>query len=164
MIHVQWFRTRLLACREHAGIIQRTDNQERMFTQGAVRVFQLSAAPLKLAGVLPACFQVNQVRKPFLNAITCRFQCIQRMKNQITEIFDFDSDGDFTCFVSNASKTGFTTILIKTAVHRAEYSALCGRHRFSAFNRFAISCRYHTLISLTSIFTDSQYGNTSSSY
>ena len=43
----------------------------------------------------------------------------------------FDSDGDFTCFVSNASKTGFTTILIKTAVHRAEYSALCGRHRFS---------------------------------
>lgn len=33
--------------------------------------------------------------------------------------------------MSNVSKTRFSAILIKTAVHRAEYSALCGRHRFS---------------------------------
>lgn len=33
--------------------------------------------------------------------------------------------------MSNASKTGFSINLIKTAVHRAEYYALCGRHRFS---------------------------------
>ena len=44
---------------------------------------------------------------------------------------DFDSDGDFMYFMRNASKTGFTAIPIKTAVHRADYSALCGRHRFS---------------------------------
>ena len=151
---------------EHAGIMQRTN------VQGIIQHMPRSepcwsadvCCSLKLTGVLPACFQVNQVRKPFLNAITCRFQCIKHMKNQITEIFDFDSDGDFTCFVSNASKIGFTTILIKTAVHRAEYSVPCGRHRFSVFKRFAISCWDRALISLTSIFTDSQYGNTSSSY
>lgn len=33
--------------------------------------------------------------------------------------------------MSNASKTRFPAILIKTAVHRADYPALCGRHRFS---------------------------------
>lgn len=33
--------------------------------------------------------------------------------------------------MNNASKTRFSAILIKTAVHRAEYYALCGRHRFS---------------------------------
>ena len=112
---------------------------------GSREGFQLSAAPMKLAWVLPACFQVNQVRKPFLNAITCRFQCIKHMKNQIIKISNFDSDGDFMRFVRRASKTGFATILIKTAVHRTQNIRLCGRHRFSVFNRFAISCRYHTI-------------------
>ena len=43
----------------------------------------------------------------------------------------FDSDGDFLCFMSNASKTGFSINLIKTAVHRAQNIRLCGRHRNS---------------------------------
>lgn len=43
----------------------------------------------------------------------------------------FDSNSDFSCFMSNASKTGFSTVSTKYAVHRAEYYALCGRHRFS---------------------------------
>lgn len=33
--------------------------------------------------------------------------------------------------MSNASKTRFSTVSTKYAVHRAEYYALCGRHRFS---------------------------------
>lgn len=40
----------------------------------------------------------------------------------------FDSDGDFSCFMSVVSKTGFSTIQIKIVVHRAEYYTLCERH------------------------------------
>ena len=35
--------------------------------------------------------------------------------------------------MSRTSKTWFSVILIKTAVHRAENTVLCGRHRFSRF-------------------------------
>ena len=45
--------------------------------------------------------------------------------------YHFDSDGDFHRFMSNISKTGFTAILVRTAVHRARNIRLCGRHRFS---------------------------------
>ena len=99
-------------------------------------------------------FRWTRLECRFENAITCRFQCIQRMKNKITEMSDFDSEGNFMRFMRNVSKTGFYAILIKTAVHRTEYSVPCGRHRFSACNRFAISCWYRALISLTSIFTE----------
>lgn len=44
----------------------------------------------------------------------------------------FDSDGDFSCFMTNASKTWFFTIQIKTGVHGAEYYAPCGRHQNTA--------------------------------
>ena len=43
----------------------------------------------------------------------------------------FNSDGDFHHFMSDISKTRFSAILIKTAVHRAQYCVSCGRHRFS---------------------------------
>ena len=59
----------------------------------------------------------------------CSWGCI--INSMFSRIAYFDSDGDFTCFVSNASKTGFTAVPIKTLVHGADYSALCGRHRFS---------------------------------
>ena len=155
-----WFifndsRTLLSAGCEHAGIMQRTDDKGRMSHMPCSRSREFPAAcrSLKLTPVLPACFQVNQVRMSFYGMISYEHRNA-----------DFDSDGDFMCFMRNASKTGFSVILIKTLVHRAQNIRLCGRHRFSAFNRFAISCWDRALISLTPIFTDSQYGNTSSSY
>lgn len=45
---------------------------------------------------------------------------------------DFDSDGDFSCFMNHASKAGFSTIQIKTGIHRAEYYVLCERHQNTA--------------------------------
>ena len=44
---------------------------------------------------------------------------------------EINSDGDFYHFMSNISKTWFSIIPIKTAVHRARNIRLCGRHRFS---------------------------------
>lgn len=44
----------------------------------------------------------------------------------------FDSDGIFYNFMSNPSKTWFTTNAIKTLVHRTRNIRLCGRHQFSA--------------------------------
>ena len=44
----------------------------------------------------------------------------------------FDSDDDFSCFMTNGSKTGFCMIQIKTGVHRAEYYTPCGRHQNTA--------------------------------
>ena len=44
---------------------------------------------------------------------------------------DFNSDGNFMCFVEDGLKTGFSAIPIKAAVHRAEHYVLCGRHRFT---------------------------------
>ena len=47
-------------------------------------------------------------------------------------IVHFDSDGDFLGFMGGVSKTWFTAILVKTAVHRARYYLLRGRHQISA--------------------------------
>ena len=117
-------------CCEHAGVMQRADDQGHHHAAHSDPCWFPAACRVpKLTGVLPACFQVNQVKKPFYGMIS------YESRNA-----DFDSDGDFNCFMRHASKAGFSTIQIKTGVHRAEYSALCGRHRFSAFNRFAISC------------------------
>ena len=43
----------------------------------------------------------------------------------------FNSDGNSMRFVSHPSKTGFSALPIKTAVHRAQYFQPCGRHRFA---------------------------------
>ena len=43
----------------------------------------------------------------------------------------FNSDGNFMRFVRHPSKTGFSALTIKTAVHRAQYFQPCGRHRFT---------------------------------
>lgn len=44
----------------------------------------------------------------------------------------FDSDSDFSYFMTTLSKTGFFTIQIKTDVHGAEYYAPCERHQNTA--------------------------------
>ena len=59
------------------------------------------------------------------------FQLHLTVLNSSLKTSHFDSDGDFMRFMRNASKTGFTAIPIKTAVHRVCNLALCGRHRIS---------------------------------
>ena len=150
IIHAHWLRTLLLAF-----AVNMLSSCSAHMIRGAYGaqwpVLATGCLLLKLTGVLPACFQVNQARKPFYGMISYEHRNA-----------DFDSDGDFNCFMSDTSKTALSAIPMKTLVHRARNIRLCGRHRFSAFNRFAISCWNRALISLTSIFTDSQYENTSS--
>ena len=85
----------------------------------------------KTTGVLPACFQVNQARSRFQASPSHMFQLHLTALNSSLKTSHFDSDGDFMRFMSNVSKTRFTAILIKTAVHRVCNLALCGRHRIS---------------------------------
>ena len=44
---------------------------------------------------------------------------------------EIKSDSRISHFMIYGSETWFLTIFIKTAVHRAEYSALCGWHQKS---------------------------------
>ena len=59
------------------------------------------------------------------------FQLHLTVLNSSLKTSHFDSDGDFNRFMRHISKTGFTAIPIKTAVHRVCNLALCGRHRIS---------------------------------
>ena len=116
---------------EHTGIMQRTDDkgiiQHMPFSKP--RRFPVACRALKTHSGTPCLLSGEPGQK-----------AVFRMISYEHRNADFDSDGDFMCFMRNASKTGFSVILIKTLVHRAQNIRLCGRHRFSAFNRFAISC------------------------
>ena len=82
--------------------------------------------------VLPACFQVNQVKKPFSSEFFVYVSVTFNSIKQFIENEQFRFWRRFYMFHEKTpSKTGFTAIPIKTAVHRVCNLALCGRHRIS---------------------------------
>lgn len=82
---------------------------------------------------IPVILRMNTI-----GFISSYFHCIHDIINHCQMIDDIHvknveikSDGRISHFMIIWSETWFFTVLIKTAVHRAEYSALCGRHQKS---------------------------------
>ena len=95
IIHAHWLRTLLLAF-----AVNMLASCSAHMIRGAYGaqwpVLATGCLLLKLTGVLPACFQVNQSKKPFYGMISYEHRTA-----------DFDSDGDFNCFMRTHRKPHF---------------------------------------------------------